>query len=115
MNNLAKKSGVMSSQAGQGASVPQLRPADNPGLSPQRAYRETPDVVKATARLIRAVGKRVAVEDTIELRYLLRLDTALEEAWLIAVTGLRRSGYTDRQIGIVLGTTKQAVQKRWPR
>jgi len=93
----------------------QRRPADKPSLSPRRAYRETPDVVKATNRLILAVGKRVAVEDIADLRYLSRLESALEEAWRIAVTGLRATGYTDGQIGRQLGITKQAVAQRWPR
>lgn len=69
----------------------------------------------AVCRLILAVGKRVAVEDPEDLRLLLTLDTALQEAWQIAVEGLRRSGYPDREIGAVLGTTRQAVEQRWPR
>jgi hypothetical protein len=84
-------------------------------LSPRRVYRETPDVVKATNRLIMAVGKRVAVEDVEELRHLSRMEVALEQAWGIAVAGLRATGYTDGQIGWQLGITKQAVAQRWPR
>jgi len=92
-----------------------LRLADNHRLSARRPYRETPDVVKATRRLILAVGKRVAVEDPDDLRFLSQLEHGLDQAWGLAVAGLRRSGYTDGQIGDQLGITKQAVQKRWPR
>jgi hypothetical protein len=84
-------------------------------LSPGRRYRETPDVVAATRRLLRVVGKRIATEDPNDLRLLLQLDQELEQAWAIAVAGVRGSGFTDRQIGEVLGTTKQAVAQRWPR
>ena len=96
-------------------SADRLRLADNPRLSARRPYRETPDVVKATSRLILAVGKRVAVEDPDDLRFMVQLEQRVEQAWEIAIVGLRRSGYTDGQIGDELGITKQAVQKRWPR
>jgi hypothetical protein len=33
----------------------------------------------------------------------------------VVIAGIRRSGFTDRQIGAVLGTTRQAVEQRWPR
>src|SRR5262245_16477215 len=95
-----------------------LRRGDKPALSPalpKKAYRETPDVVKATGRLLLAVGKRVATEDPEDLRYLAVLQIRLDQAWATAVAGLRRTGYTDGQIGRELGITKQAVQQRWPR
>jgi hypothetical protein len=81
----------------------------------RKRYRETPDVTAATVRLIRSVGKRVAWEDPEDLAYLLKLDAALKEAWRTAVDGLRTHGATDRQIGQALGTTRQAVEQRWPR
>jgi hypothetical protein len=80
-----------------------------------RRYRETPEVVAATRRLLRVVGKRVATEDPADLALLLELDEELRAAWKVAVTGIRRSGFTDREIGEVLGTTRQAVEQRWPR
>jgi hypothetical protein len=84
-------------------------------LSPGRRYRETPEVVAATRRLLRVVGKRIATEDPADLRMLVDLDQELEHAWAVAIAGVRATGSTDREIGRVLGTTKQAVQQRWPR
>jgi hypothetical protein len=91
------------------------RRADKAALSPRRRYRETPEVVAATRRLLRVVGKRIATEDPDDLRLLLELDQELEQAWAVAVAGIRGTGWTDSEIGRVLGTTKQAVQQRWPR
>jgi hypothetical protein len=81
----------------------------------RQSYRETPDVTEAVERLIRAVGKRVATEDAPDLVLLLALERAVEEAWETAVEGIRSTGTTDREIGRVLGVTRQAVEKRWPR
>jgi len=92
-----------------------LRLGDNHRLSPRRRYRETPDVAKGVGRIVLAVGKRVATEDPADLRYLALLEQRLNQAWDIAIDGLRTTGYTDGEIGSVLGITKQAVQKRWPR
>lgn len=80
-----------------------------------REYRETADVAEAVGRLIRAVGKRVAVEDPPDLLYLVALDLEVRKAFAIAIEGLRCSGFTDREIGQALGTTRQAVEQRWPR
>lgn len=93
-------------------------PIDNLKLSAERrerAYRETSDVSSATRRLILAIGRRVAEEDPEDLEFLIVLGQALNEAWSEAIAGLRASGHTDTVIGQALGTTKQNVQKRWPR
>ena len=79
------------------------------------AHREDSDVVAGIQRQIRAVGRRLAEADPDELELLRRLEGELALAWRVAVAGLRRSGYSDAAIGEVLGTTKQAVQQRWPR
>jgi hypothetical protein len=84
-------------------------------LPARRRYRETPEVVNATCRLIRVVGQRIATEDAADLRLLVQLDQELRQAWLTAVAGVRAAGFTDRQIGEALGTTRQAVEQRWPR
>jgi hypothetical protein len=86
-------------------------------LPPKRPqpYRETPDVTDAIRRLIRALGKRISTEDPESLELLAALDVELRVAWRVAIAGLRRSGFTDREIGQVLGTTRQAVEQRWPR
>jgi hypothetical protein len=93
------------------------RPRGKATLPPRRSqrYRETPEVVAAVRRLIRVVGKRIATEDADDLLLLGELDDELRQAWRVAVQGIRRSGFTDREIGEVLGTTRQAVEQRWPR
>lgn len=81
----------------------------------RRQYRETPEVVGATRRLIRVIGKRVSTEDPDGLLLLDALEQEVRQAWKIAVEGLRHSGYTDREIGMIIGITRQAVEQRWPR
>lgn len=84
-------------------------------LPPRRRYRETPEVAGATRRLIKVIGKRVATEDPEDLRFLVQLEQELKQAWETAIAGIRSSGFTDREIGKELGTTRQAVEQRWPR
>ncbi len=90
------------------------RSSGNRRLPRKKTWRDTPDVVKGIARLIRAVGKRVAEEDTDALEQLVELDRAMADAWATAIAGLRRN-YSDREIGDQLRITRQAVEKRWPR
>ena len=84
-------------------------------LPARRRYRETPEVVAGIRRQIRAVGRRIATEDPADLRFLLDLERELQRAWRIAVVGIRGAGFTDREIGEILGTSRQAVEQRWPR
>jgi hypothetical protein len=94
-----------------------VRPREGKDALPRRRrhqYRETPDVAAATRRLIRTLGKRIGTEDPGDLRSLIVLDEELR-AWRVAVAGMRQSGFTDREIGAALGTTRQAVEQRWPR
>jgi hypothetical protein len=93
----------------------QARSRGKRSLPRRRAYRETPDVAEAVARLIRAVGRRVAEEDLEGLEPLLALDEAIAGAWADAVAGLR-ANYSDRAIGERLRPpiTRQAVALRWP-
>jgi hypothetical protein len=88
---------------------------DKVSLSKRRRYRETPEVVDGVRRIIRAIGKRVATEDPDDLLLLVALEREVRQAWATAIAGLRRSGYSDSQIGAVLSTTKQAIQQHWPR
>jgi hypothetical protein len=85
-----------------------------PPRRPQR-YRETPEVCDAIRRLIRAMGQRLATEDPEGVLLLDELEREVRHAWTCAVDGIRRSGYTDRDIGATLGTTRQVVEQRWPR
>jgi hypothetical protein len=88
---------------------------DKGALSARRRYRETAEVVGATRRLMKVIGKRIATEDPDDLRHLVQLEQELRQAWGIAIAGIRASGFTDSEIGEALGTSKQAVQQRWPR
>lgn len=78
-------------------------------------YRETPDVVAGVCRIIESIGKRIATEDPDSLLLLGDLERELRQAWATAVAGMRQTGFTDREIGENLGTTRQAVEQRWPR
>ena len=91
------------------------RPEGKVALPLRRRYRETPEVVAAIRRLVRAMGKRIAEEDPESLLLLRELDQEVRRAWQVAIEGIRCSGATDREIGEVLGTTRQAVEQRWPR
>ena len=77
-------------------------------------YRETPEVVDAVVRLIRAVGKRIAEEDPEALVLLRCLEAEVSDAWWVAVAGQRRAGFSDRDIAEALGVTRPAVTQRWP-
>jgi hypothetical protein len=66
-------------------------------------------------RIVRAVGDHIAQEDPESLPLLLEIESAVKEAYATAIAGMRHSGFTDREIGEVLGTTRQAVEQRWPR
>lgn len=77
--------------------------------------RETPEVAEAVQRLIRAVGRRIAVDGNPEwLDELRQLDTALAEAYVTAIAGLRGLGFSDAEIARPLGVTRQNVRQRWP-
>jgi hypothetical protein len=101
---------------GRTTAAPKGRPRGKAALPPERRqYRETPDVTAAVRRLVRALGKRIATEDPEALELLLDLEADLREAWRTAITGLRGSGFLDREIGDVLACSRQAVEQRWPR
>jgi DNA-binding NarL/FixJ family response regulator len=76
--------------------------------------RETDDVAEAVVRLVAAVGKRISTEDPDALVYLETIETALKDAFQVAVLGLREHGFSDADIGRELGVTRQAVAQRWP-
>jgi|tagenome__1003787_1003787.scaffolds.fasta_scaffold20973241_3 hypothetical protein len=78
-------------------------------------HRSDADVTDATARLIRACGRRLAEADPDDAALLRNLDEALADAWRFAVDGWRAAGISDAAIGRELGVTKQAVAQRWPR
>jgi len=79
-----------------------------------RSFRETPEVAAATARMIRAIGRRVGEEDHTSIESLQVLQVALDDAWRHAINEHRRAGTPDREVAELLGITRQAVQYRWP-
>lgn len=65
--------------------------------------------------MIRALGQRCADDDPDTLILLREIEAELEQAWRVAVEGMRAAGHSDRVIAGELGVTRQAVEKRWPR
>jgi hypothetical protein len=61
------------------------------------------------------MGKRIASEDPESLLLLRDLEDDVRQSWRVAIEGMRHSGFTDREIGEVLGTTRQAIEQKWPR
>lgn len=82
-------------------------------MARRKVERETPDVAKGVARMIRAMGRRVGSEDPIDLQELGRLRAALDEAEREAVAMLRDNGCSWAEIGEGLGTTRQNAQQRF--
>lgn len=78
-------------------------------------YRETDEVAAGVCRQVASLGRRVGSEDPASLVYLAAVEEAARLARAGAVEALRETGYTDVQIGEVLGISRQAVQQAWPR
>jgi hypothetical protein len=74
-------------------------------------YRETPDVVAATRRLIRAIGKRIGEEDPDDLELLRRLEAEVDEAWRVALAGQRRAGFSDGDIARALAARSEGASR----
>lgn len=78
-----------------------------------RAPRETPDMVSATTRMIRACGKRAAF-DVEALPLLVEMTRAADTALADSVRAARTEhGYSWTDIGRVLGISRQAAQQRF--
>lgn len=73
------------------------------------------EMAEAVVRMIRALGRRCAGVDPDSAVFLRMAREQLEASEAEAVAGWRSLGFSDSQIGRELGTTKQAVAKRWPR
>jgi hypothetical protein len=79
-----------------------------------RRYVENHDYAAFASRVIRAHGRRIAVDKDIEaLPGLVYLSTQLDHAITDAVAGLRVIGYSWADIALRLGITRQAAQQRW--
>jgi hypothetical protein len=69
--------------------------------------------LQMVTRIVRAAGRRVGDGDVDDLRVLLLIRQALDEATVEAVRGLREAGCTWEDIGQATGTTRQAALMRW--
>ncbi|MCW2674765.1 MAG: hypothetical protein JWP14_3354 [Frankiales bacterium] len=78
--------------------------------------RETEDVARGVARMIRAVGNRVADQDIDGLPLLVLLADEVERQMHRAVVQLHDDcAYSWAEIGVRLGISKQAAQQRFGR
>jgi hypothetical protein len=89
-------------------------PRSKPRLE-RGTLRETADVAAGIRRMVRALGRRLAQGDPADLLVVRDLQADLDEVWREAIAGMRDAGFSDGEIGAVLGVTGQAVNKRWPR
>jgi hypothetical protein len=90
--------------------------AVNPALTGNRRSRprvENDDYAAFTRRIIAAHGRRIAAGDIERLRDLVTLAEEVDHATTVAVTGLRRTGFSWTEIANRLGITRQAAQQRW--
>lgn len=78
---------------------------------------ETADFGATVRRFVRAYGRRVAAEDSYELVGLVNLHDEVDEAIAVAVAGLRsgEGRYSWGEIGMALGTSRQAARQRFGR
>ena len=78
-----------------------------------RARVENDDYAAFARRIVAAHGRRIAAGDVERLRDLVALAEEVDRATTVAVTGLRRAGYSWTEIATRLGITRQAAQQRW--
>lgn len=78
------------------------------------APRTLQDRAAGIERQLRSLVRDPAEWDAEHLHLLTRLHDRVDEAQTLAVYACRLNGWTDTQIGQVLGVTQQAVSKRWP-
>lgn len=71
------------------------------------------EFVAFSRRILRALGRRMAVSDPEDLAELLELHAELGAAIDQAVRGLRASGFSWSEIARGTGTTRQAAHARW--
>lgn len=76
---------------------------------------ETPEFADMLERMIRAYEKRVGDGDPVDLERMLELRRRFDQALVGAVRGQRAAGYSWREIGEGLGTTKQSAQSTYGR
>ena len=65
--------------------------------------------------MLAAFGQRLAQDDPEALEFIQQFEADIKAMWPVAVAGMRQAGFSDGEIGAAIGTTGQAVNKRWPR
>ena len=81
----------------------------------QPVARETSGFLDFARRIVRRAGQRVSGEDVEELVALMAIRKDLDDAIVVAVRGLRRSGSTWADIGAIQGISKQAAEQWYAR
>lgn len=74
---------------------------------------ETTEYLAFAKRILRAAGRRVASGDEPDLADLAGLVELVDEALVVAVSGMRANGQSWPYIASGLGTTPQAARKRF--
>lgn len=74
--------------------------------------REASEVAGAARRMIRALGRRVAAADPVDLQLVVALRSEVEAAFAEALRGQVANGFSHAEIAEGLGTSRQAVTKR---
>jgi DNA-directed RNA polymerase specialized sigma24 family protein len=74
--------------------------------------REASEVAGAARRMIRALGRRVGREDSVDLQLIIDLRAEVEAALTEAMRGQRALGFSYAEIGAGVGWSKQAVAQR---
>ena len=96
-------------------------PVPEPAFSVNRALTvrkrrrvvENDEYTAFLSRVIRALSRRVSGGDIDAISDMVGLSAELDDAIRLAVTGLRRRGYSWTEIGTRLGVTRQAAQQRF--
>jgi hypothetical protein len=102
-----------------GAEGTDPQPPENGGSSVNTSLtakppRETADVAAGVQRMIRGLSRRAECGDLQAITELHRLDQVLAIESLRAAHALNTvHGYSWTEIGLAVGTTKQAAHRRW--
>lgn len=84
-----------------------------PPRTRSKRIRETPEMISAARRQLRALADRVTRGDVEDFAKLVTLADELDRVIGIAVAGLCDSGVSYGEIGRAIGVTRQAVRQRW--
>lgn len=84
-------------------------------MSRRKRERETPEFVQMVSRMIRALARRVADADDVDLAEMVAMRAVLEEAIADAVQGQKDAGRSWAEIARGLGTSREAAYMRYGR